>query len=78
MSHVPHELKEEFPEFSDKMHDLKMSDAHFTKLAEEYHIINRDIHRLENGDEHVSQFSEEDLRKRRMVLKDEIYGLLKA
>ena len=78
MSHVPHELKEEFPEFSDKMHDLKMSDAHFAKLAEEYHIINRDIHRLENGDEHVSQFSEEDLRKRRMVLKDEIYGLLKA
>lgn len=78
MSHVPHELKEEFPEFSDKMHDLKMSDAHFAKLAEEYHIINRDIHRLENGDEHVSQFSEEDLRKRRMALKDEIYGLLKA
>lgn len=78
MSHVPHELREEFPEFEDKIHELKESDAHFRSLSEKYHSVNREIHRIENGDEHVSQFSEEDLRKERMRLKDEIYGLLKA
>lgn len=78
MSHVPHELREEFPELADKIHELKVSDAHFKKLAEEYHVINRDIHRIEIGEEHVSQFSEEDMRKRRMVLKDEIYSMLKG
>jgi len=77
MSHVPHELKDDFPEFADKIHELKISDAHFAKLADEYHVINRDIHRIEIGEDHLSQFSEEDLRKRRMALKDEIYALLK-
>ena len=32
MSHVPHELAEEFPEFVEKMHDLKVSDKHFEKM----------------------------------------------
>lgn len=78
MSHVPHELREEFPEFADKIHELKLSNAHFTKLADEYHVINRDIHRIEIGEDHVSQFSEEDMRKQRMALKDEIYAMLKG
>ncbi|MBO6506065.1 MAG: YdcH family protein [Kordiimonadaceae bacterium] len=47
-------------------------------MADDYHTINREIHRIEIGDEHVSQFAEEDLRKRRMLLKDEIYSLLKS
>jgi len=78
MSHTPHELHEEFPEFADKIHDLKMNDNHFAKISEEYHVVNREIHRIEINAEHVSQFDEDDLRKKRMLLKDEIYGLLKA
>jgi len=78
MSHTPHELHEEFPEYADKIHDLKMSDNHFVKISEEYHVVNREIHRIEINEEHVSQFDEEDLRKKRMLLKDEIYSLLKA
>ncbi len=78
MSHVPHELREDFPEFEDRIHALKESDAHFRKLADKYHEVNREIHRIEIDEEHVSQFDEEDLRKERMHLKDEIYGILKA
>lgn len=78
MSHTPHELREDFPEYADKIHDLKVSDNHFAKLAAEYHDVNREIHRIEVGEEHVSQFDEEDLRKKRMALKDEIYTILKA
>ena len=39
MSHTPHELTEEFPDLADKIHALKTSDAHFAKLADEYHEI---------------------------------------
>ncbi|GHF29869.1 GTP-binding protein [Kordiimonas sediminis] len=77
-THTPHELRDEFPEFADRLHDLKVNDNHFKKLADEYHDVNREIHRIEIGEDHVSQFNEEDLRKARMRLKDEIYALLKA
>ena len=78
MSHTPHELREDFPEYVDKIHELKVNDAHFSKLADEYHEVNREIHRLEVATDHASQFEEEELRKKRMRLKDELYVLLKG
>ncbi|MBL1240234.1 MAG: DUF465 domain-containing protein [OCS116 cluster bacterium] len=77
MAHTPHELHDDFPELAEKMHQLKTSDPHYAGMADEYHEINREIHRLENGDEHLSHFDEEQIRKKRMVLKDEIYKYLK-
>ena len=41
MSHVPHELPEEFPDKVAIMHDLKLNDAHFQRLSDEYHKLNR-------------------------------------
>ncbi|MGI9366292.1 MAG: YdcH family protein [Rhizobiaceae bacterium] len=76
MSHVPHELAEEFPDKIDTMHDLKMRNAHFAKLSEEYHELNRQIHRVETGIEPTSEMFETELRKKRMMLKDEIAGML--
>ena len=76
MSHVPHELAEEFPESTDKIHDLKIGNAHFAKLSDEYHELNREIHRHETGIEPVSEVYETELRKKRMVLKDEIAAML--
>ncbi|MBL1421519.1 MAG: DUF465 domain-containing protein [Alphaproteobacteria bacterium] len=78
MAHTPHELNEEFPEYADKMHELKISDPHYVEMADEYHEINREIHRLEIGNEHLSHFDEEQIRKKRMVLKDKIYSYLKT
>ena len=78
MSHTPHELSEEFPEFADKMSEMKQSDAHFSKLADEYHEVNRAIHRAETNVEPTDQFNEEDMRKKRAALKDEIYRMLSA
>ena len=76
MSHVPHELAEEFPDKIDALHDSKMNDAHFVRLSDEYHEINRQIHRVETGVEPTSQQFETELRKKRMVLKDEIASIL--
>ena len=76
MSHVPHELAEEFPEHTERMHELKMNNAHFLKLSDEYHIINREIHRIETGVEPVAEHHETLLRKKRMGLKDEIAAMI--
>lgn len=78
MSNTPHELAEEFPEHVDAMHRLKAEDAHFAKLFDEYHEVNRAVHRAETDVEPTDDAHMEELRKRRMVLKDEIYALLTA
>ena len=76
MSHTPHELAEEFPDKAEKIHALKEGDAHFRKLADEYHELNRAIHRAETNVEPTDQFTEERMRKERLHLKDQIAGML--
>lgn len=78
MSHTPHELAEEFPDQADKLHDLKLSNAHFAKLADEYHAINRAIHRAETNVEPTDDIHMADMRKQRMRLKDQIHAALNA
>ena len=76
MTHTPHELQEEFPELADRIAEMKQADAHFAKLAEQYHDINRDIHRAETNVEPVEELAEVEMRKKRAALKDELYRLL--
>ncbi|MEM9475008.1 MAG: DUF465 domain-containing protein [Pseudomonadota bacterium] len=76
MTHTPHELAADFPEHAERIHDLKQSDAHFCRLMDEYHEINRQVHRAETNVEPIEQLAETELRKRRAVLKDELYRLL--
>jgi uncharacterized protein YdcH (DUF465 family) len=78
MTHTPHELAEEFPAAADRIHDLKLSDPHFARLVEDYHTVNRAIHRAEIRDEAITEEAETELRRRRMRLKDEIGRLLAA
>ncbi|WP_193185136.1 YdcH family protein [Nisaea sediminum] len=78
MSHVLHELAEEFPEAADKIHELKQSNAHFAKLADAYHEVNREIHRIEAEIETTSDAYAEELKKKRLALKDEVAGFLNA
>jgi uncharacterized protein YdcH (DUF465 family) len=78
MSNTPHELAEEFPEYKDRIHDLKVSDAHFRKLFDEYHEINREVHRTEAAGINVSDDAYEEMKKKRLALKDELFEMLKA
>ncbi len=78
MTHVPHELAEEFPQHVDRMHALKVENAHFAKLFDDYHDLNRAIHRAETNVEPVEELYEMQLRKERMLLKDQIYAMLSA
>ncbi len=76
MSHVPHELAEEFPDKIELMQKLKTSDQHFARLFDEYHEINRAVHRAETRIEPMDELAEETLRKKRAHLKDEIWHIL--
>ena len=76
MSNTPHELFEEFPEMADRIRDLRTSDGRFARLADEYHEVNREIHRIETRVEPASEEVEEELKRRRVRLKDEIAEML--
>jgi uncharacterized protein YdcH (DUF465 family) len=72
MSHTPHELTEEFPQKADAIHRLRESDAHFRRLTDEYHEVNRAIHRAETRSEPTTEAHEEEMRRTRAHLKDQI------
>lgn len=74
--HTPHVLHEEFPDKTARIMELKTSNPHFARLAEEYHDINRAVHRAETNVEPMDQAAETELRKKRAHLKDEIVRLL--
>ncbi|WP_170441832.1 YdcH family protein [Ruegeria arenilitoris] len=76
MSHTPHELAEEFPDKVELMSQLKQSDAHFARLADEYHELNRMVHRAETNVEPMEDLAEGELRKKRAALKDQIWSIL--
>ena len=76
MSHTPHELTEDFPEYAEKISQLKQSDTHCAKLYEAYHEVNRQVHRAETDVEPTGDDEMEAMRKERMRLKDELYAIL--
>lgn len=78
MSHVPHEIADEFPEHKEKIHALKTADAHFARLIDEYHHLNREIHRVETGVAPASDDHEKHLRRQRLTLLDQIAARLSA
>jgi uncharacterized protein YdcH (DUF465 family) len=78
MSHTPHELHEEFPDFADAISALKTQDAHFARMAEEYHDVNRRIHRAETNIDPMEDLAMIELRKERDALKDKLYAMIKA
>ena len=71
-----HGLLHEFPEYRERIHDLKMSDNHFHSLMEQYDEVNKEVERLEQQGEPVADETLEELKKKRLQLKDELYQRL--
>ena len=76
MSNTPHDLTEEFPDDRERISELKTSNGRFARLAEEYNEVNRQIHRVEARVEPASEDVEEELKRTRVRLKDEIAQML--
>ncbi len=77
MTHVPHELLEEFPEAAEVLHQLKMANPRFRQLSERYAAINHEIHLIESEEQPAGDAATEDLKKERLALKDQIADLLR-
>tara|TARA_R110000868_G_scaffold8205_3_gene42456 strand:+ start:45430 stop:45687 length:258 start_codon:yes stop_codon:yes gene_type:complete len=72
-----HNLKTEFPEYEAIIHELKMSNAHFQKLSEKHHTVDKEVRQAEIGAEAVTDEHLEDLKKSRLKLRDELYQMMK-
>jgi uncharacterized protein YdcH (DUF465 family) len=71
-----HSLINEFPEMREKIHVLKTTDNHFARLFAEYDAVEHEVHRIESGAEPTSDEHLETLKKKRLKLKDELFGML--
>jgi len=76
MTHVAHELAQEFPAHVELIHKLRLADRHFDRLCDRYHSVNRDIHRIEAGVEAATDERLETLKKQRLLMADEVATVL--
>ena len=74
--HTPNELTEIFKRDRDLITRLKGTDGHFARLADEYHEVNRQVHRIEAETEAASDERTEALKKQRLGLLDEITAIV--
>lgn len=75
---LQHDLAHEFPNLVEKMRDMKLHNAHFAKLFHKYDELNHQILSLEGKGVPVADETMEDLKKQRVLVKDEIYKMLIA
>ena len=73
-----HDLLHEFPEHRERIHLLKTSNAHFARLFEEYHEVDHAVRRMDDNTEPACDERMEEAKRRRLHLKDELYGMIRA
>ena len=71
-----HDLVHELPEYKERIHELKTSDRHFARLFDEYHEVDHEIHRIEEGVETPDDAYLEGRKKLRLHLKDQLLAML--
>lgn len=76
MTTEKHDLAHDFPELREKIHELKTSNAHFARLFDEYHVVDREVRRIEDEIETPADNYVESVKLKRVQLKDELYAML--
>lgn len=71
-----HDLIHEFPEHAERIHALKLENAHFARLFDEYDVLAHEISLLEEQGSPVADETLEEKKKTRLKLKDEIYAMI--
>ena len=46
-----HPLMKEFPEYKERMHELKLKNRHFDSLIEKYEALDKNVFRVESEEE---------------------------
>lgn len=76
--HTPNELTQIFARDRALVTALKRDNPHYARLADEYHEVNRTVHRIEAETEAASDERTESLKKQRLALLDEITAIVTA
>ncbi len=65
-------LVKQFPEFKEKIHELKMENNHFADLMKRYEDVDKHVFRIESDEEPTGDEYLRELKKKRLQLMDEI------
>lgn len=71
-----HDLLHEFPEYQEKIHQMKVEDDHFRELFDEYDELEHEVHRINTGVDIVTDEYTHVLKARMLFIKDEIFSML--
>lgn len=71
-----HDLIHELPEHRETIHDLKVKNAHFARLFEEYHKVDKEMHRIEENIETPSDDYTHQRKIDRLALKDKLHAMI--
>ncbi len=66
-----------FPEYRDLITQLKTSDHHFGRLFDAHNSLDQKIQNMESRIEVGSPEKIEQLKKEKLLLKDQLYGILR-
>lgn len=66
-----------FPEYREKIAQLRANDRHFSRIFEEHNRLDHEVQQLEGKHSSVYRDDIEVLKKQKLALKEEIYGLLR-
>jgi len=74
----PHDVEHEFPEYRQTLEEMKSQDSHLAQLVKEYEELNAEIVDIEENERPFQDYEFEEMKKRRLLLKDEIYFILRG
>ena len=73
-----HDLLHEFPDLENKIAALRTANPEFAKLMDDYDGLDARVRNIEELGTPVADETIEDLKKERLLLKDTLYGMLRA
>jgi len=66
-----------FPEFRDRITQLKTTDHHFTRLFDQHNALDQKVKNMEASITPATHEEIETLKKEKLLLKDQLYAILK-
>lgn len=66
-----------FPEYREQIANLRANDRHFSRIFDEHNKLDHEVQQLEDKHSPAVQDELELLKKQKLVLKEEIYSLLR-
>jgi len=73
-----HDVVHEFPELEGKIDEMRANNTAFAELMDAYDALDAKVRKLEELGTPVADETIEDLKKERLLLKDQLYDLLRG